>query len=208
MQAAGEVFADVGYHAATVRDICSRAGANVASVNYHFGDKHGLYTELLKSVVPQSEMALSQERLASMPAEEALRRFVLSMLLQMTEADRPSWYTRVMAHELVKPTEALGAVVEHIIRPKAKLLCGIVGRIIGRPALDSKTRMCAQSVIGQVVHWVHARPVIALLWPEVKVDRDAIAEIAGHIADFSLAGMKGITNQDTRARLGKRRTPR
>lgn len=203
MEVAAEVFAASGYQAATVRDICARAGANVAAVNYHFGDKMGLYTELLKSVVLQSEAGVAA--LDEVPAEEALQRFVLSMLLQMTEEGRPSWYIKVMAHEVVQASDALAAVVDRIIRPKAKILCAIVGRILDRPALDPKTRLCAQSVIGQVVHFVHARPVLALLWPEVKIDRRAIEEVARHIAEFSIAGMKGITREAGHATFRKKR---
>src|SRR5689334_11704882 len=48
LEAAGETFARFGYRAATVREICRRAGTNIASINYHFGDKERLYAEVVQ----------------------------------------------------------------------------------------------------------------------------------------------------------------
>jgi len=41
--AAERVFAENGYENAAARDICARAKANLAMINYHFGSKLGLY---------------------------------------------------------------------------------------------------------------------------------------------------------------------
>ena len=76
MIAAGEVFAEVGYQAATTREICARAGANIAAVNYHFGDKLGLYTEMLKDAVLQGENRMVDSTSTAKTPEEALRQFI------------------------------------------------------------------------------------------------------------------------------------
>ena len=48
LQAALEVFASKGYAQASTREICQRAGANVAGIHYYFGDKASLYKELMQ----------------------------------------------------------------------------------------------------------------------------------------------------------------
>jgi len=48
LNVAGPIFAEKGFQATTIREICGQANVNVAAVNYHFGDKERLYTEAVK----------------------------------------------------------------------------------------------------------------------------------------------------------------
>ena len=50
LDAAKKLFAAKGFDAATVRDICAEAGANIALVSRYFGSKSELYAEVCRSL--------------------------------------------------------------------------------------------------------------------------------------------------------------
>ncbi len=47
LEAAEACFASAGFAGATTRQVASRAGVNVATLHYHFGNKEGLYRAVL-----------------------------------------------------------------------------------------------------------------------------------------------------------------
>ena len=196
IEAAGQVFAEVGFEAATVREICSRAGANVAAVNYHFGDKLGLYTEVLKSSM-SAQQAPTKNTNAAHPSDlrAALRALVYEWFKRIYEGGRPAWFARVMAHEMAQPTPALDRVAE-AMGPNYLRFRTLVGKLIGRGPNDARTRMCVHSVIGQILHYVQSSSMLARLWPNLELDNEQQRRaIADHIVEFSLAGMKSFTRQ-------------
>lgn len=192
IEAAGEIFAEHGYQSATVRDICAHAGANIASVNYYFGDKIGLYVAVLRDAIGSAEPEEVQSPASGLEMpEDALRQFITRMLLRTCMAgERRAWHFRIMAHEMSQPTEVLSRVVEEIIGPRYAAIRSIISRIIGLPPDHDTTRLCAHSVIGQVLHYVHTRPVIACLWPDMNFTPDRVQQIADHITDFSLCALR------------------
>src|SRR5262245_50212944 len=112
LQAAGEVFAEVGYQSATIRQISSRAGVNVALVNYHFGDKLGLYTQVLRQSVHAADLkAVGTELQRSAPAADVLRTAIGMRLRSACGAGVPDWHFRIIAHEVARPTPAMTRVV-------------------------------------------------------------------------------------------------
>ena len=190
LDAAGEVFAESGFQTATVREICARAGVNVALVNYHFGDKLELYTEVLRHSIGASGNGIIQKAIASTaPPEEAFRELIYAMLLRVCRGDRPGWQFRLMVHELAQPTPAMSSVIDETMRPIYDRFRELIGTMLQLPADHDKVRMSTHSVIGQVVHYVHARHVVSRLWPDLELNPERITQIAAHIADFSLAGI-------------------
>ncbi len=193
LQAAGEVFAETGFRAATIREICGRAGANVAAVNYHFGDKETLYLEALRYAHGKSlEKHPPLQGLAEdAPAEQKLRAFIHSFLLRIFDKGPTSWHGKLISREMIEPTGALDSLVEERIRPMATQLWKIIAEILDCPMNDERVWCYGFSVVSQCVFFHHCRPVVSRLFPkQVPQDVAGIERLAKHIADFSLAAMK------------------
>src|SRR5689334_14582835 len=118
LKAAAAVFAEHGYQNATVRQICRRARANVALVNYHFGDKLELYTEVLRfSLKPADSPDPCLPARGENPEIE-LRKIVGQMVERAFEAgELPDLRFRLMLNEFVRPSGATARVVDVLLRP-------------------------------------------------------------------------------------------
>ena len=196
LEAAGEVFAEVGFRDATVREICRRAGANIAAINYHFGDKETLYLEVLRyahgKALEKYPPLLGVAENA--PPEKKLRAFVHSMLQRIFDSGPTSWHGKLMSREMIEPTAALDSLVEERMRPMVAQLWKIVAEILDCPVKDERVWLCSLSVISQCVFYKHCSPVVQRLFPDKMPQDDAsIANLADHITKFSLAAMKSIS---------------
>ncbi len=198
LKAAAEVFAEHGYENATIRQICTRADANVALVNYHFGDKLELYTEVLRFCL-QPGAGFSLPIVAAEPAA-ALRQIVGAMVERAFETgDQANLRFRLMLNEFVRPSGATARVVDVVLRPVYDRLREIAGAILKLPPDDDKTRLCVHSILGQVAHFAHSRQMLGLLWPEMKMTPAQRELVAEHITQFSLAYLNGTPSGHPRS---------
>lgn len=197
LNAAGGVFAEVGFRAATVRDICQRADANVAAINYYFGDKERLYAEVLERARCFSEESFWAQLRAdcNSPPEQRLRSFIAAFVRKLLDNGRPSWHSKLMSREMIEPSPALDTMVGRSIRPQFDLLVGIVAQILQVPPELPSTYMCASSIIGQCLHYHHARAVTERLHPGFFDRPGIVDEIAEHVARFSLTALRGMRTQ-------------
>ncbi len=63
----------------------------------------------------------------------------------------------------------------------------LIGGMLGLPAEDESTRLCAISLLGQIMVYALASPLVTAIWPEFEMTPDQVERIADHIADFSLS---------------------
>jgi AcrR family transcriptional regulator len=194
LEAAGEVFAERGYHAATVRDICRRAGANVAAVNYHFGDKERLYVEVLRHALARANARhpFDGGTDPAAPAPERLRAFVYHFLGRFLDTDSHAWFGRLMAKEMIDPSPALDLMILERIRPMAEQLAVIVRAIVGPDCPEESLRLCGFSIVSQCLFYNHCRSVVTRLSPDQPLSPAPLDHLADHIARFSLAALEHL----------------
>lgn len=201
LEAAGETFAELGYRNATVREVCKRAEANIAAVKYHFGDKAGLYLAVLTYTAEKSleRNPIGGDEVPGATAADRLESFIRSYVERMLDEGRPAWFGKLVAREMVEPTEALEKVAKTFARPMFDRLRGIISELLGPGADEITVQRCSFSVIGQCLFYKHARPMIERLWPEQRFDAAARDELARHVTRFSLAALQGLKEQMARA---------
>jgi AcrR family transcriptional regulator len=193
LAAAERLFADRGFRNVTVRDICHVAKANVAAINYHFGDKLGLYREVLQSAVDRMRATNDAARQAGEgeSAEEQLRRYI-AIFVHRFLASGTATVHRLISREVLDPTPAIDVLVEQGVKPRVEYLSGVLGRMMGCPPTDTRVLRCLASIQAQSLAYLHnpiAERLGFTLEPTTPEQIDAIAE---HIAQFSLAGVRAI----------------
>jgi AcrR family transcriptional regulator len=192
LQVAVEVFAECGFREATVREICSRANVNVASINYYFRSKEALYAQALAFAFQEANRLYPLDAVLDkgLPPEQRLTLFIGNFLHKLLDDSHLGLYSKLIAREIADPTKALDEIIETAIIPQFSLLAEIIQQILGGAAADKMTvQRCLLSIFGQCLMFKHSRSIIDRLYPELIANDSAIQACAAHIAQFSLAGL-------------------
>ena len=199
LQSAKRLFADRGFRNVTVREICRDAHANVAAVNYHFGDKLGLYRAVLQSAIDRMHETTDQAREGGkgQPPESQLRTFI-SIFIRRLLDDQTGTVHRLVTREMLDPTPALDALIEQGVRPRMEFLRELIARMIGSDENDPRVLRSVASVSTQFAAYM-PNPIAERLADSERTPADADA-IAEHLADFTIAGIRAIgSRRRTRA---------
>jgi AcrR family transcriptional regulator len=194
LDAAGQVFSEVGFKSATVREICRRAGArNVAAVNYYFRDKEQLYREtLLYAFKCGMEQMPTPQWPDRYPAEQKLRDLIRVMAHHIIDLQgKQQWQMQLLLRELSQPSEAGATLVREFIRPLYEINWAIVRELLPGVAED-QVHLVAFSIVGQIFYHRVGRAVISRLVGEEEHGTYTAERLAEHVTAFSLAAIAGL----------------
>ncbi len=199
LQAAGPIFADVGYEHATVREICGAADVNVASIKYYFGDKKNLYLETVRQARNmRAERYPFPQMAAETSAEEKLYDFVSALLRRLTALQAAPWQVKLLMRELMDPTDACRMLVKDYFQPMFDSLLGVVDQLVEGPLEPDKRLKAGFSIIGQCLHYRYGNEVVNLMVPPEHRAAFEVEQIADHITRFCLSGLRGYAADSTK----------
>lgn len=188
------VFAEKGFKNARVRDICRRAEANVAAVNYYFGDKKGLYEAVLRHAFftvtgpDPTDWGIGEDA----EPEERLHALIKTLLGQLLSEGRSALFVRLVGREMVDPTSAVERVIDEGIRPQVNILFKTLREMLPDRVSEQQVRRCAASIFGQCLFYFFARPAVLHLRFERKLGPSSVNALAKHITEFSLAALRSM----------------
>ncbi len=195
LQAARNVFAEHGYDRATGKEICRRAGANTAAVNYYFGGVDGLYATVVEEAhnnlftFGQMSAAVADE----VDAQAKLRIIIELFVHGLTGPASASWVLRVLGREFVAPTPVFEKLRETELLPKSHILRSTVAELIGVPEdHPAVARGCISVIAPCLILLVINRQTLGRIFPELRITSGDADTLTDHMVAFSLAGLSAV----------------
>ncbi len=164
--AALDLFGAKGFEAASTRAVAAAAGANLASIAYHFGGKEGLRLACADHVVETIRgflaPALTPAGAATLtpPAARALLERVLEAFVAFLVV-RPEAQSiaRFVVREMFEPTEAFERIYADAFTPLHERFCAVWAAATGAPADALATKLATLAMLGQILYFRVARRV-------------------------------------------------
>jgi AcrR family transcriptional regulator len=190
LNAAEELFAEKGFDATSVREICTLAGVNIAAIHYHFGDKERLYIEAVKRAHSCGVHVDLSTLTAAQKPQEQLEQFIRLTACQMHEPKQAAAMKLVM-RELTDPGKAAHIIVQEFIQPMAFMLRSILRELM--PGVDERQiLMIGFSIIGQLLYYRQNRPVSEMIFGQDHLNSISAEMVADHVVHFTFAAL-GLT---------------
>lgn len=166
IQAAVKVFGEVGYAAASTRQIAAEAGVVPPALQYYFDSKDGLHRACGEALAERVAARLSEPLEAARgvlkagdaeAAREALCDLLESLLVQsVSAAAEPVGWRQFMARAQMEDAPGL-EIVRAAIAPAFGACVGLVTCAIGKPEPDEEARLLAMLLVSQVTTFAAGR---------------------------------------------------
>ena len=219
IRAALDLFGAKGFEAASTRAVAAAAGANLASIAYHFGGKGGLrlacadhVVETVRGMLAEPLAAAGAAPLSPPAARALLERVVAAFVAFLIVRPEAQAIARFVVREMFEPTEAFERIYADAFAPIHERFCSVWAAATGAPADAPATKLATLAMLGQILYFRVGRRVALrrLGWADIgPSEGEAIrATLIAHL-DAALAAAREGTpcGRAAQAAVGRRRRP-
>ncbi|MEE9367920.1 MAG: CerR family C-terminal domain-containing protein [Pontiella sp.] len=194
LQAACAVFAEKGYQNATVAEICEKAEANIAAVNYHFGDKESLYDQVWRHAfeITSTTYPVDGNLPENPELEDYIYSFAYALIHRFFDEGEAGLFPKLLHQEMSNPTLALDRIAQEALFPQSQFVGKAVHAELEQKVSEKQIRLCMHSIIGQCAFFNFSRPLREHVLGTSIMSEEEKDQIARHIAAFSIGGLKEI----------------
>ena len=197
LNAAEELFSERGFAETSLRNITSRAGVNLAAVNYHFGSKKALiqavFSRLLDPFCEQLEVEMakltheSPERILSTPK---LLRLIFSLTLK-TSQDSPRKLGIFMRLLGLAYTQGQGHLRRYLTKEYAHVLAPLLELLKkSTPQLTDQERFWRiHFMLGTIVFTLSGVDALKAMAEYDLGEESSIALVIARLTPFLAAGL-------------------
>ncbi len=165
VEAAGEMFARVGFDGANVRQIAAKAGVAFGMIAYHFGGKEGLYRAALREACrPVEDLGMIERQLATLPAREALREIV-RVVVRDAVCESVDWRHQLIDRECHELTPSFREFLVEHWAPELRMLCTTLAKAAGVEPEGDAVMLAALELYQGATTLMTYRDLIDLLTP-------------------------------------------
>jgi AcrR family transcriptional regulator len=203
LDVAEKLFSERGFADTSVRDLTAEANCNVAAVNYHFGSKEKLYTDVWR----HNLLLLRNNQLASIEKvmlenqgapclEDLLKSFAEAFIGSLVDETKSNRLLQLMMREMLDKHLPPNMFVDEVINPTLGAMQKALLKTC--PGLqESRIALIVFSIIGQLIHAVRVRTMFGQSNRQGGLPIFDLAEMVDHIIKFSAAGIRACAGKKT-----------
>ncbi len=193
LEEACKVFAEKGYRDATHAEICCRAGANAAAVNYYFTSKENLYRAAFEHLIQKADRRYPFDGglPATAPPEQRLRAFIHAHLRRRFDPEFHGDLHLILMAEMFASTGLLEELLDRQLARDREYVQRCLRELLGPDAPQRDVNWCEMSIVGQCFIGPPGPPDKG---PRNIFGLDAaeVDHLAEHILRFSMGGINAI----------------
>lgn len=156
LKAAASLFAEKGFAATSVREICARAQVNQASINYHFGTKDKLIAEIIRLPMRQLDESIPSFSDPSLPLFDALRHMYMGLLASLRHGSLEAMAMRVM-HRAMHDGPGVPHPDPDILQRHATALTCLLRRHLPTQINEKAIGVVQGALVGMGIHAITER---------------------------------------------------